>query len=317
MSGPAGFQQIVNTQPAPGEGGDFAGANIRASVVAPPGGYKAAVGGVQVGRMAWGNPATALMSNYFQLASLLGFVHREQQGLLTDFLSQSNLFAPAGYPISAQSRGDFWGVFQAGATIGQKVYADPVTGALTSAATGNAVVVAGFSGAFPATAAGAPGVLTVSGAGTGAFAVGQLVTGAGIPAGTYITSLGTGAGGTGTYNTNQGPLAVVNAEAITAYGVIETPWSVVTAVPINAAFTAGIDNTGLMTVSAVASGALATGQVITGPANLPQNTQITAQLTGAVGSTGTYRVTSRNVVAGATAFTGQGGHKAKISTWQI
>ena len=62
-------------------------------------------------------------------------------------------------------------------------------GALTAylAATSTASTIAGT-------------VLTVGGTVTGAFYIGQLLSGTGITAGTYIVSFGTGSGGTGTYN---------------------------------------------------------------------------------------------------------------------
>lgn len=56
----------------------------------------------------------------------------------------------------------------------------------------------------------------------------------------------------------------------------------------SATFTASI-STNVMTVSAIASGALAVGQVISGT-DVPQYATITAQLTGSTGSTGTYTI---------------------------
>ena len=44
--------------------------------------------------------------------------------------------------------------------------------------------------------------LTISGSPTGAFAVGQIITGTGVAQGTYITALVSGTGGTGTYTVN-------------------------------------------------------------------------------------------------------------------
>lgn len=51
--------------------------------------------------------------------------------------------------------------------------------------------------------------LTISGAGTGSFGVGQMITGTGITAGTKITAIGTGDGGAGTYTVN-------NSQTVTA-----------------------------------------------------------------------------------------------------
>jgi hypothetical protein len=60
-------------------------------------------------------------------------------------------------------------------------------------------------------------VLTVGGTVTGAFAVGQIITGTGVTPGTYISSLGSGTGGAGTYNVNQ--IQTVSSTAITGTGV--------------------------------------------------------------------------------------------------
>lgn len=51
--------------------------------------------------------------------------------------------------------------------------------------------------------------LTISASGTGAFGIGQMITGTGIAAGTKITAVGTGIGGTGTYTVN-------NSQTVTA-----------------------------------------------------------------------------------------------------
>lgn len=64
------------------------------------------------------------------------------------------------------------------------------------------------------------GTLTVGGAVTGQFAVGQTISGAGVVAGTTITQLLTGAGGAGTYVVDNN--TVVAATAITAAVDIET-----------------------------------------------------------------------------------------------
>jgi len=69
-------------------------------------------------------------------------------------------------------------------------------------------------GAVTASMAGT--VMTVTAVGSGALAVGDVVTGSGVTAGTYITSLGTGTGGTGTYNISASQ--TVGSEAMTIYG---------------------------------------------------------------------------------------------------
>ena len=63
----------------------------------------------------------------------------------------------------------------------------------------------------------------------------------------------------------------------------------------SATFTASI-STNVMTVSAIASGTLAVGQVVSG-SGVTQYTTITAQLTGTTGSTGTYTVSYGQTVS--------------------
>ena len=63
----------------------------------------------------------------------------------------------------------------------------------------------------------------------------------------------------------------------------------------SATFTASISGT-TMTVSAIATGALAVGQIVSG-VSVTQYTTITAQLTGTAGSTGTYTVSYSQTVS--------------------
>jgi hypothetical protein len=105
------------------------------------------------------------------------------------------------------------------------------------------------------------GGLTVTGVTSGTLAVGQTLTGTGVVANTKIIALGTGAGGTGNYAVDVSQTAA--SETITASG-------------------------GTLTVSAVASGTLAVGDVIAGT-GVTLGTSITALVSG-TGGTGTYLV---------------------------
>lgn len=85
----------------------------------------------------------------------------------------------------------------------------------------------------------------------------------------------------------------------------------------NAAFTASIANTGVMTVSAVASGTLAVGQLVQG-AGVPANTYILSLGTG-TGGTGTYNLTQTGFVVASESMTstsaaGLGGASITAST---
>lgn len=66
------------------------------------------------------------------------------------------------------------------------------------------------------------GTLTVGGTVTGAFAVGQTISGSGVTTGTTITALGTGTGGAGTYIVS--PSQTASSTTISSISNIETGW---------------------------------------------------------------------------------------------
>ncbi len=132
----AGFQNTVNIQPAPAVAGDFASGNPRATMLAGAGALVTGAGGVGVGLFAWAT-AAGVVGNA-QVAGLgYGFVHRDQQALITNFLAESSNLIPQGFPVTLFRTGDFWAAFPSGAVIGQKVFASITTGACLSAAAGS------------------------------------------------------------------------------------------------------------------------------------------------------------------------------------
>lgn len=161
--------------------------------------------------------------------------------------------------------GDLNVALPAPANIGDLVCFDLTTGKL-----GTYVANAAFTGALST-----DGVLTVSALTAGQLQVGQRIVGVGVPNGIYISANGTGKGYTGTYTTNYVGVAVA-AVAMTSPS---QP-------PAAAAFTGAFATDGTLTVSAVASGELAVGQVVYGT-NVPVNIVITG-FTSGVGGTGTY-----------------------------
>ena len=72
------------------------------------------------------------------------------------------------------------------------------------------------------TITGAHGVFTAGGTITGAFGIGDVLSGTGVTAGTVITALGTGSGGAGTYYVS--PSQTASSTAVTAGTVVETDW---------------------------------------------------------------------------------------------
>lgn len=109
-----GFQTAVNTQPAPGVAGDFCSVNPRFSVDAGPGGLIAGPAGLTVGLFAWLasypiDPNSApIEANNFGSGPVSGFVGRNQQGLITQYLQASGLLIPAGFECVLYNGGDFW-----------------------------------------------------------------------------------------------------------------------------------------------------------------------------------------------------------------
>lgn len=320
----AGFQTFTNRELPIGVPGDWNGANIRANVPVGPWSLVAPPSGVNVGVIAWADPAAGIASNYYRPNAFSGFIHRQQQALITGFLAIATANIPSGEMVAAMAQGDWLGIFTGGCSVGQKVYANPTTGALTGAATGNSLTITGAT--ITLTTA---GLMTVAGTPSGTIAIGQIVVAAGVPPGTYIASLGSGTGGTGTYNVanlDGTPLAAVaGGTAVTIYGVQETQFVCSESVAAAASFTAtlaastGIGPFGILTVSAVGSGTIQPNQWIQSsgatPVPLSANIQIIEQLTGTAGSTGTYLVSNTIAVASGETFTTYNGQMAGISTW--
>lgn len=309
----SGFQTLVNRQPAPGQAGDFYGVNPRAVVlganspsgnsgaggagaagqlVAPP-------GGLIVGNFAWADLTTGLVSQGYDSNGQLGFLHREEQAIIVNYLGIATYVVNGGFPITLFSQGDFWGLFAAGASPGQNVYADPASGALIAGA--STPTAASFTGSIGASFTGvvATNVLTVS-ALTGYLTPGRdLVSGAGVASVLLGAQLTGPAGGAGTYTLTHADVA---SEAMTTVSSV-------------------------LDVTAVASGTLGAGDVISG-AGITTGTQIQSQRDGTPGGTGTYFISvAQGPIAGEAVTSNAiltnfkvkskcgNGEVAKISSW--
>lgn len=124
------FQKTLNRDLPVAVEGDFASTNPYHTMLAGEGKLKAGANGVTVGRFAWADPATGLVSNATVTDGLLGFVHRDNTALLTQYLAEATLLIPAGFGVTLYDGGDFWARFAAGATIGQKVFASDTDGSV-------------------------------------------------------------------------------------------------------------------------------------------------------------------------------------------
>jgi hypothetical protein len=196
-------------------------------------------------------------------------VHRDQQGLITGYLQASSMLIPAGFQVTLMSGGGFWarndGTTEA--LPGMKAFASFADGSASFAPTGSANNASVTGSIAPATAAVTGSinddVLNVSAVTSGQLVPGATISGAGIAAGTKIVVQLDGVpGGIGDY-------------------ALSIPEQVVPAGAINATY-------GVLTVTAVASGRLAVGDVLSA-AGITAGTTITAFGTGA-GGLGTYIV---------------------------
>ena len=229
------FQSQVFTQQAPGVIGDYASKNPRYSYLAGPGGLVAGSGGVLVGRFAWasdnpysdGDGAPAIVSNS-GIGLPSGFVHREQQGLIVNYLASSGLTIQPGFGMTLMIGGDFW-AYNAGATealYGMKAFANPSNGSVSFAAAGSNP--GGASGATASIAAETwsatlstitGNVLnTTAGVVTGTIYPGSTINSNGV--GKVLSQLTGTAGGVGTYLLDTGEQAVASATIGGTYGLM-------------------------------------------------------------------------------------------------
>ena len=132
------FPKSINQQQAPAVAGDFCSANMRNTVNAGESAFVAGTGGLSIGVFAWIDFSTGYATNAGSGAPN-GFVHRDNQALITAYLGASGLTIPAGYPVTIMRGGDFWAKTTTTATQGQKVFASNTTGAISTTAAGSTV----------------------------------------------------------------------------------------------------------------------------------------------------------------------------------
>lgn len=297
------FQKSVNLNNPLAVEGDFASANPRATVLAGEGALVAGPLGVTTGRFAWVSADNKTVTNYGEgAAAPSGFVHREQQALITAYLAEFSNLVPSGFPVTLHDAGDFFAKVNGQAsTVGAAIYASyadgsvwPVTAPAGSTATGS------VGATFTATGTGASLAVTAV---TGLISIGDVISGTGVPAGTAILAQVSGTtGGAGTYTTSVATTAA--AAAVTSFGNV-------------------------LDVAAVATGTLSVGGAITGT-GVPAGATIASQVSGAIGGVGIYTLNvPATAYAASTALTVAGGvltkfvaksvanvgELVKISTW--
>lgn len=306
------FPKVVNVQPAIAVEGDFASANSnKFSVIAGgagSGAYLTGPNGLNVGAFAWADPTNTILTNSGS-GPVLGFISRE--GLRADILTPGPSYPDAsmtilpGSYITVFNAGDFY-VRNYGSTtsaVGNKVYANFVTGLASFAPTGNpptaasissgsvtantigggTVAVNAFTGSIaPASGAG-PAVLTVSAITTGGIYPGQVIASANVDPNTTILAQLTGtAGSTGTYSV-----------------------SISQTVAAGTAFTG---SGGWLHVTSMTNGVVYPGQTLSGGSNaFTAGTTVLVGGTG-VGVAGFYPVSIAQTLASVATATGSGGY---------
>lgn len=284
-----GFQTSVNVFNPPAVAGDFASANPRATVLAGPGGFVAGSQGVTVGKFAWLAPDMRTVNNFSsQPVAPDGFVHREQQALITVYLAVATQLVPEGFMVVLHNSGDFWAYNNgpAALTRGATVYAGYADGGIYSSAPSGASATGAIgstnTAAIGSTSTGTavvgnPNQITISSV-TGVLSVGDTVAGTGIVGGTEITAQISGTtGGAGVYELNNANTAA--AATITTFGNV-------------------------LVVSAT-TGLISIGDTVSGGSGFPVGTTVTEQLSGTTGGAGSYVLSApaTEYVASATGVT--------------
>ena len=150
------FQKTVNQYLAPAVEGDFAGHGIRGAQLAGEMQYVAGANGVTVGRFAWIHTDGTVTNNGTGVPA--GFIHRNQQALITTYLATSTMVVNAGLPVAVFAVGSFWAKTTTIATVGQKVFASLTDGTISTAAAG-ATVSGSIETPFTVSSAGSVGEL--------------------------------------------------------------------------------------------------------------------------------------------------------------
>jgi hypothetical protein len=231
------FQTLVNTRPVPALVGDWASDGPRFFYPAGPGGLVAGSAGVTIGRFAWISPTTIdfeggpTICNSFGTGPVSGFVHRNQQGLITTYLAEYGMVIPQGFMLALVTGADIW-IKNEGTTEcnpGYVAYANFSNGAATFNAPGTptqgtaggstSAIAAASSQTFVGSISG--NILTVSTA-TNPVVLGSILSGgSGMAANTQIISQLTGsAGGVGTYVVSPSEQTVASATLTQSYGIL-------------------------------------------------------------------------------------------------
>ena len=132
-----GFQTTVNRNPPLAVEGNFASAGVTHNVLAGSQQFVADTTGVTIGRFAYASLATGKVKNAKVAGGVVGFVRRgDNTAVITTWMGEATMLIPEGYGVTLYDRGDFWVKTKTAATVGQSVFADDVTGEISTGAAG-------------------------------------------------------------------------------------------------------------------------------------------------------------------------------------
>lgn len=299
-----GFPRQVNVVAAPAVAGDFADHNYGARTSVDAGYFSFVTGpnGLTVGYFAWADSANRTVSNAGQGAPT-GFVHREQQAIITTYLQDSTMVIAPGFQTTLFNQGSFW-VTNNGASasaIGQTAYADYTKGSISFGAAGSPPTSASCTGGTVAkiVSASTGGALPIANTCTASIS-GTTMT---------VTAVGSGsvlAGGVAqTLAGGNSTTGVIDPNTMVVFQVSGTAGGIgvyTVSISQNIASTAvTLSGGGLTLTGANTSGVFAPGMTISGT-NIPTGTTILAYGTATAGGAGTYLVSNAATTA-ATAST--------------
>lgn len=281
------FQTSVNTQPAPGLPGTFCDNSPRIAVTAGPGGLVAGTS-LFAGRFAWttaplDGDGTPALANSFGAGPVAGFCLNLHDTIITTFLADSTLQMLPGAAATLMKAGGFW-IVNSGATQAVKgmfAYANykDGTASFAAASSGASASVTGSIAASTASVTGSisGNVLTVTAVGSGVLVPGGTLSGTGVATGTQIVSQISGTtGGIGAYQLSIGEQTAASTTISETYGTL--------------------------TVTAVGSGVVGIGDVLSG-SGVTAGTTVTGLGTG-TGGTGTYIVSPTQTASSTTVTAG-------------
>ena len=291
-----GFPKQVNVQAAPAVAGDWCDRNPRFFVDAGAGAFVAGTTGLTIGRFAWAD-ANNITLNSTGVGAPTGFIHREQQGLITAYLAEAGIVIPPGMGATACSGAGVWALNSGSTTsaIGNVAYANNGTGAVSFDVAGN-----------PPTSASVTGSIAMNTSTAGVFAVNS-VTGSILSTTLTVTAIGTGCLAPGQFLSGGSGANIVDPATMIVSQLTGTAGSTGTyqlSVSQTVTSTTIVASGGCLTVGGTITGTFAVGQTITG-ASVAAGTTITALGSGA-GGAGTY-ATSVAQTIGSEAVTASGG----------